>query len=168
MAGRGGRGGRHRVHAARRAGLASILAAVLLLVPQAAGAQEEAPRVGYVDVQLIRSQYLAPNLEGAMAELDRTRTALQDEFDQKSASLDDQEKQALFDEYQKRLDASAQELRRLQAEFEARVLEAIAAVAGEQGVEIVLQKEVVLHGGVDLTASVLRRLGVQTNPSGGS
>lgn len=152
---------------ARRAAFAALLATVVFFAPAWAGAQSEGLGVGYVDLKAIQAQYLVPNLQAPMAALEQQLIELQAEFDQQSAGLDDEAKQALFNTYQQHLDAQSAEVERLQHDLEAKILEAIASVAAEQGVEAVLAKQVVLYGGTDLTGAVLRRLGVQTAPSGG-
>lgn len=152
---------------ARGAAFAALLATVFFFAPATAGAQSDGLGVGYVDLQVIQAQYLVPNLQAPLAALEQRLIELQAEFDQQSAGLDDESKQALFNTYQQELNAQSAEVERFQQELEAKIVEAIASVAAEQGVATVLTKQVVLYGGTDLTGAVLRRLGVQTAPAGG-
>ncbi|HEY8531574.1 MAG TPA: OmpH family outer membrane protein [Limnochorda sp.] len=177
--------GRLEIIVARGAACAALLAAVFLFAPAAAGAETGELRVGYVDLQVIQAQYLFPNMYGPRAALEQRLIELQAEFDEKSVGMDDEAKQALFNAYQEELNAQSAEVQRFEQELRAKVAEAIAAVAQEHGVVMVLAKDVilnlmgergvpavvtqplVLYGGTDLTPAVLRRLGVRTAPTGG-
>lgn len=167
MARRRGPGARGGLIVAGPRALASLLAAILVIGTGAAAAQDEPSGVAFVDMQVIETQYLLPNLQGPRAQLEQRVIDLQAEFDERSAGLDDEEKQSLFNQYQNRLDLEAAQLYQFRDELVARIQRAIAGVASEQGFAIVLSKEAVLYGGTDLTGAVLRRLGVQTIPAGG-
>jgi len=157
----------------------ALLAALVFLAPAGAGAQGEGPAVGYVDLQVIQAQYLLPNLQPSLAALEQRLIELQAKFDEESVGLDDEAKQALFNVYQAELNAQSAGVERFEEELKANIAAAIASVAAEHGVSTVLAKDVVLtvtgdhglprvmtqplvlHGGIDLTGPVLRRLGVQ-------
>lgn len=167
MARRKGPGAGSRWIVAGPGGLALLMAAIVVVGSGAAAAQDASSGIAFVDLQAIETQYLIPNLHGPRAELEQRVIDLQAEFDERSAGLDDEAKQSLFNQYQNQLDLEAAQLYRLRDELLDRIQRAIASVASERGFAIVLSKEAVLYGGTDLTAAVLRRLGVQTIPAGG-
>jgi len=108
--------------------------------------------VGYVDVERLINEYLVPVLDEPLA---RETARLQAEFDTASADLPEEEKLELFRQYQNRLDAIKQRMVDEQLPF---INDAVAAVAQRQGVTVVLDRQVVLYGGVDLTEAVLAEL----------
>lgn len=130
---------------------ALVLVAAALAVGNTLFAQIESA-VGYVDVERLINEYLVPVLDEPLA---RETARLQAEFDAASADLSDEEKRKLFAEYQNRLDAIKQQMVDEQLPF---INDAVAAVAQRQGVTVVLDRQVVLYGGVDLTEAVLAEL----------
>ena len=86
------------------------------------------------------------------------RDELQLEYDNAASGLADEEKRALYLEYQKKLHDFEVEVG-LQERLD-EIADAIEASAQEHGVEIVLDIEAVVLGGVDLTLDVARRLGL--------
>ncbi|MBO8142165.1 MAG: OmpH family outer membrane protein [Firmicutes bacterium] len=122
-----------------------------LALTQELSAQSEGT-VGYVDVVRIMDEYLAPVLDEPLSrEVDR----LQAEFDAASEGLADEEKRELFNQYQALLDSIKQEM--IDQQLPA-IHQAVAEVAGQEGITVVLTKDAVLYGGVDLTDAVLERL----------
>ena len=123
--------------------------------------------MGYVDWSQIQAHYLKPQLT-IPTELSQLQQDLQAEFDEKAEGLEDEEKQELFDQYQERLDKKVAEVQALEEQYVTKALEAVASQAKKQGVSLVLHKEAVLDGGIDLTPAVLQALGVDgvKRPSG--
>lgn len=109
--------------------------------------------IGYVDIVRLSEEYLRPQLDRPLAEETRR---LQAEFDAEAQDLDDGAKTALFNEYQARLNVIKQDM--IDQHLPA-INEAIAAVAQEAGVKLVIEKQTVLYGGLDLTDAVLAKLG---------
>lgn len=110
--------------------------------------------VGHVDRDLIIDAYAGREIVAILQERDR----LQEQFDRESAELDEAARQRLFAEYEERLVAYESELgidRRMRE-----IENALAAAAAEAGVSVIVDREVVVWGGVDLTEAVLRRLGL--------
>lgn len=144
------------------AGVAAVLgvaALMVILLGWASARANEGFRVGVIDSDRILSEYLSEELR---IPLTQATEELQAEFDRESEGLSDQEKQALFREYQSRLDAIRDAL--IQEQIP-RIQSAISAVAQEQGITLVLDQTAVHLGGVDLTEKVLARLGVRvSNP----
>lgn len=141
-------------------GLVLVLAVTAVaLLREPTGAQGKTG-VGYVDWSQVQAKYLQPNLAEPLTELNQLQKDLQAEFDEKSEGMEDKEKQELFSQYQGRLDEKVAEVQGLEEKYVNLALEAVAGQAAKQGVELVLHKEAVLEGGIDLTPAVLEALGV--------
>lgn len=112
--------------------------------------------VGYVDWELVANTYAAPEIALIEQETDR----LQEEFDRKSAGLEEAARLQMFAEYEARLDAFKQEMYVNIQERLREIERAVAEAAAEAGVSVVVDRGVVVWGGVDLTDNVMRRLGL--------
>lgn len=108
--------------------------------------------VGYVDVGRIIDEYLAPTLDEPLA---RETARLQAEFDQLAQNVSEPERQELFLQYQALLNLIKQEMI---DRYLPNIDRAVAAVAAREQVGVVLEKQAVLYGGVDLTELVLTYL----------
>lgn len=165
-----------------RVALAAVLLAAVAGLAWGASSAKPASTIGYVDVNRVAKEYLEPTLseplrqetERLQAELDKELAKLDAEFESRSKGLNDQDKerlrdqlqqqkQELFMQYQQQLDQRKQEM--LNARLP-KVREAIGKVAQRLGLEVVLDKNLVIWGGHDATDDVLRELGVKV--SGGS
>lgn len=119
----------------------------------------QAVSIGYVDLDRVADDYLRPQLDAPLREeTDR----LQKEFDAQAKGLNDQQKQQLFAEYQRKLEQRRQEL--VNARLPG-VRNAIGQVAQEKGLQVVVDKNFLIWGGVDITEAVLLKLGVRSAPS---
>lgn len=99
-------------------------------------------QVGVVNLERVLTEYMAEPLLDA-------RDELQDEFDKKSADLEDETEIAeLFGEYQSQLNE-------LENEYRTKIQDAITEVGEKQGLDVILPQSGVLYGGVDLTDEVL-------------
>lgn len=137
--------------------VAALMAAVLVLVfgAQLVGGRLWAASessIGYVDVSRIIDEYLAPRLNEPLA---RETARLQAEFDERAQHLSEPERQELFLQYQALLNLIKQEMIE---EYLPAIERAVAAVAQREQVSVVLEKQAVLYGGVDLTDLVLEYL----------
>lgn len=141
--------------------LVLLVAGALALRGGAASVAQSSSNVGFVDWSQVQVAFLQPKLKGSMTELSELQSQLQTEFDEKSKEMNDEEKQELFEEYQGRLNEKVQAVQELEAQYVDQALKAIASQAAKEGVGLVLQKEAVVHGGVDLTPSVLQALGAE-------
>ncbi|BAS28246.1 OmpH family outer membrane protein [Limnochorda pilosa] len=137
------------------------LAAVLFLRGGTASEAQNTSGVGFVDWAQVQTGYLQPKLQEPVGELQQMQDDLQKEFDEKSKGMDDAKKQELFQQYQQRLDEKTAALKELEAKYIAEVQQIVADQAQKQGLQLVLRKDVVIQGGVDLTPDVLKALGVQ-------
>lgn len=105
--------------------------------------------VGFVDVGRLIDDYLAPVVDGPlMAETLR----LQAEFEEVAEQLDEETALDVFAQYQAMLNMVKHDLIDEQLPT---INAAIGAVAEREAVTVVLDKHSVLHGGVDLTDTVL-------------
>ena len=87
--------------------------------------------------------------------MDDYKKQLSDEFNTKSANMDDNQKAALASEYQGKVQDKMMEI---QKKIQSQVSDASKAVADAKGLSIVMDKRTVLYGGVDITDQVQRKL----------
>lgn len=164
--------------------LVAVLLAAMGGVVWGATSAKPASTIGYVDVNRVAREYLEPTLseplrqetERLQAELDKELAKLDAELESRSKGLNDQDKeklrnqvqqqkQQLFMQYQQQLDQRKQEM--LDARLP-KVREAIGKVAQRLGLEVVLDKNLVIWGGHDATDEVLRELGVKLSSGSSS
>jgi len=119
--------------------VAAALLIVFVLVSSVQG--QNNGKTAVVDTQALFSSYLA-------APLYEARDRLQAEYDAKAEGLSDEAAAKLFSEYQAKLEA-------VEVEYSKKVEAAIAKVAGEKGLQVVMDASAVLYGGVDITEDVL-------------
>lgn len=91
----------------------------------------------------------------AQKELADYRKQLSDDFNAKSANMDDSQKAALASEYQSKVQAKMIEIDK---KIDGQISDAAKAVADAKGLSIVMDKRAVLYGGVDITDQVQRKL----------
>ena len=90
---------------------------------------------------------------------DQMKTAVEEikkEFDEKSASMNDQEKQDYYVQCQERIFQRREELL---APLVQSIDTAIKTVADKRGLSVVLAKAAVVYGGQDITQEVIAQLG---------
>lgn len=107
--------------------------------------------IAVVDVQGIFDTYIAPVVNDT---LKPDVQKLQTELDSKTKGLSDDAKAKMFQEYQARLDSKKQEV--INANL-SKLNGIIKQVAQESGYDIVLQKDMVVLGGTDLTSKVIAK-----------
>lgn len=107
------------------------------------------PIIGYVDVTRIIDEYLVPALDEPLAQ---ETARLQAEFDQLARDLSEPERQELFFQYQALLNLIKQEMI---DQYLPNIDRAVAEVARREQIGVVLEKQALLYGGVDLTELVL-------------
>jgi outer membrane protein len=133
----------------------ALLALCLLLgiwgTAQAAPAA--AGPVGYADFIYLVNQH--PDTAQANAALKTEQEAIQQEFESKSAGLGDKEKLELQRQLGLRLEQKRLELVK---PISAKVVAAANEVAKEKGLSIIIGKNEVICGGVDVTADVLKKI----------
>lgn len=117
---------------------------------QVAGAAP-ASSVGVVDWQALMAQH--PDMVTAEAELKAAAEEAQKNFDEKSATMNDKEKQDYYVQLQQNLGVKQQSL--LEPIIK-KVEDAIKKVADKKGLSVVVEKNQVVYGGQDITADVVK------------
>lgn len=110
--------------------------------------------VGVVDA----SKVITPDnplLQNARAELQQYAADMQAKFEKDSANMSDAEKQKLFFSMQQQLQ---EKQLAVQKSIEDKIESASKSVADAKGLKVVLKKEAVLYGGVDITPLVSKKL----------
>ncbi|MDI6869797.1 MAG: OmpH family outer membrane protein [Bacillota bacterium] len=141
----------------------AILALVLVGVAAAAGLTgwslaraDRVSTIGYVDTARVANEF--PDMKAMRQQLEKETAAMQQEYDRNSASLSQEDKVKLFQEYQAKLDKKKEAL--VSAAL-AKVVQVTGDVAKKQGLTVVLEKQSVLYGGADITDAVIRAGGGQ-------
>ncbi len=109
--------------------------------------------VGVVNYQMLVSQH--PDMAAAQATMQSEVEQAKKDFDAKSATMNDKEKQDYYAQVQQRLNLKQQELL---APILDKVTAAIKAVADNKGLVVVLDKSNVVYGGQDITDDVMKKL----------
>jgi len=136
--------------------LFSVVLALCLLLGAWGTAQASpvvAASVGYVDFIYLVDHH--PDTVQANATLKAEQDSVKQEFETKSAGLSDQDKQNLDRELGRRLEQKRIELVK---PISAKVVTAANEVAKEKGLSIVIGKNDVVCGGVNITADVLKKI----------
>lgn len=109
--------------------------------------------IGVVNQQAIVSQHpdMAKAQEAMQAEVEQAKK----DFDAKTATMNDKEKQDYYAQVQQRLNLKQQEL--IAPVFD-KVEAAIKTVADARGLTVVLDKGNVVYGGQDITDDVLKKI----------
>ncbi len=145
-----------------------VLAVVLLVVAAMAGVAgwslaraDRVSSVGYVDTGRVANEF--PDMKAMRQQLEKETAAMQQEYDRNAASLSQEEKVKLFQQYQTKLDRKKETL--VSAAL-AKVVQVTGDVARKQGLTVVLEKQSVLYGGTDITDAVIRAGGGQVPAKG--
>ena len=97
----------------------------------------------------------APGLSDARKTLQETATASQKEFEEKSKGMNDADKAKLQNDYRSKLKDKESELIKPITES---INKAIAAVGQTKGLAVVVDKNAVVYGGLDITQDVAKQL----------
>ena len=126
-----------------------ILTIVMALgICGAVSAAEAGNVVGYVNVQQVFQSY--PDIKTTMSAVDLERQKAQQEFESKSASLDNSGKQALGEKLSQQIAKREQDL---MGPIQKKVQK--ATVAKRAGISSVVDSSAMLYGGKDLTSDVI-------------
>lgn len=129
---------------------------ILMLVGLVGWSQSRAERemaIGYVDLEQVSREWV--RLKEIKQNLEQEVAKLQKEYDEKSAKLSQEEKVKLYQQYQASLESKQAAMMK---EAEETVAKTVQEVAKSQGLAVVLNKQMVLFGGKDITPEVLQRL----------
>lgn len=118
-----------------------------------AAAANSSSNIGVVNQQMLVSQHpdMAKAQEAMQAEVEQARK----DFETKSASMNDKEKQDYYAQIQQRLSVKQQELINPVID---KVEAAIKAVADAKGLTVVMDKGNVVYGGQDITDEVGKKI----------
>lgn len=109
--------------------------------------------IGMVDyTELMRN---VPGITEAQSKMRQDMEAGQKEFDEKSKNMTNEEKAKLLEEYKSKLEAKQKDLI---DPLRKKVDDAIGAVGKTKGLVLVVNKETVVYGGLDVTQDVLAAL----------
>lgn len=117
---------------------------------QVAGAAP-ASSVGYVDMQALVMQH--PDMAAAQAELQKAVQEAQQTFESKAATMNEKERQDYYLQLEKGLNVKQQAL---MEPIEKKIDEAIKAVADKKGLSVVVEKNQIVYGGMDITQDVVK------------
>lgn len=116
-----------------------------------AAAKESA--IGVVDYRMVVSQ--SPDLAGVNTAMENESAIAQKDFEEKSKAMSDVEKQRYFKQLRERLAHKNQEL---MDPVLKKVELQIQKIADKKGLSVVVHKDTVVFGGVDITDEVIRAL----------
>jgi outer membrane protein len=108
--------------------------------------------VGVVNYQQLVMQH--PDMAAAQKTFQEEREQTKNDFESKSANMNEQEKAAYYQQLNQRL---ANRQKELMEPVLAKINEAIQAVADAKGISVVLDKNEVVYGGQDITADVAKK-----------
>lgn len=109
--------------------------------------------VGVIDYRQAVSQH--PGLEAANKAMEQEVATAQKDFEEKAASMEDQQKAEYYQQTQQRL---SQKHADLMEPLTKQVDDAVKAVAEAKGLSVVIDKGAVVYGGVDITQDVVKKL----------
>lgn len=124
--------------------------------------------IGFIDVQRVFKEY--KEAAKAQADLSKQEESFKKDFDASQAKLADAEKNGkkkdeldkmkkdLEDELAPKRESLLQLNQQLTAKLQAKILESSKKVAKKVGIDLVLDKQVVITGGMDLTEMVITDL----------
>lgn len=108
-----------------------------------------ASNVGIVNYQLLMSQH--PDTAKAQETMDAAIAQAKSDFDSQSANMNDQDKQALYQQFQQKLEQKKQELL---VPINDKVMAVVRSVAEAKGLTVIVDKGSIIYGGQDITNEV--------------
>ena len=121
-----------------------------------ASAASSSSNIGVVNQQMLVSQH--PEMAKAQATMQAEVEKAKKEFETKSATMNDKEKQDYYAQVQQGLSLKQQELINPVLD---KVEAAIKAVAESKGLTVVMDKSNVVYGGIDITDEVGKKISGQ-------
>lgn len=136
--------------------LALLVGAALLV----SGCSGDTPKAGVVDLGRVASESkVGYDLGNKMMEEEK---AIREDLEKGANPQSQEEAMKLQQEYQKRMSLTQQQLMK---EFRTNVERAAAEIAQEKKLGVVLWKEQVVTGSVDITDEVIQKLGGKVDPA---
>ena len=118
--------------------------------------QASAAGLGAINIGEVIANY--PDIQTTNAAIDLERQKAQDEFNQKSASLDDNAKKDLFEKINQQLTDRQNSLTK---PIRDSIQKAVEAVAKEKGLDAVIDSSAVIYGADDITQDVIAKVKAQ-------
>ncbi len=118
-----------------------------------ASAASSESAIGVVNYQMLVAQ--SPDMAGVRTAMQTEIETAQKDFEEKSKSMNDQEKQRYYTQTQERLENKQKEL---MDPVLKKIEENIQKVAKKKGLSVVVEKSTVVFGGVDITDEVAKAL----------
>jgi outer membrane protein len=145
----------------KTSGIISLMLAALFVfglltpIPALAAKAKDKPEqtVGYVNRQQVFNSY--PGIQELMNRIQSMRAEAQKNYDARSKDLPDAERKALNDTIARE---EAQKEDALMKPVGDKIEASIRAVAEEKGLTAVIDAEVVVYGGIDITADVISKV----------
>ena len=130
----------------------SVVALALTQSGTGVASAASSSNVGVVDYRQFTTLKIYTDAE---AEMQKAVQQAQQEFNEKSANMSDEEKQAY---YQQTLERLQQNNTDLMEPVQKQVEDAVKAIAEAKGLSVVLNKDTVVYGGTDITQDVIKKL----------
>ena len=130
----------------------SVVALALTQSGTGVASAASSSNVGVVDYRQFTTLKIYTDAE---AEMQKAVQQAQQEFNEKSANMSDQEKQAYYQQTMERLQ---QQNTDLMEPVQKQVEDAVKAIAEAKGLSVVLNKDTVVYGGTDITQDVIKKL----------
>jgi len=127
-----------------------------------------AATIGYIEVQKVFTEY--SETKTAQKDLDEKQKEFKQKLDEKQEEIDKAKKdgksetelRAMIKDMEKELDPEKEKLLRVNEEMtrklQSAIVSAVESVSKELGIDVVLDKQVIITGGVDITDMVLTKL----------
>ena len=130
----------------------SVVALALTQSGTGVASAASSSNVGVVDYRQFTTLKIYTDAE---AEMQKAVQQAQQEFNEKSAYMCDEEKQAYYQQTMERLQ---QQNTDLMEPVQKQVEDAVKAIAEAKGLSVVLNKDTVVYGGTDITQDVIKKL----------
>lgn len=133
--------------------LAAFVLFAIAAVSQPAVSYAATSTVGFVNYQLLVNQH--PDTAKADETYRAAAKQAQTEFDSKAANMNEQDKRALYQQLQQGIDQKQQELL---GAIQVKINAAIKEVAEAKGLTLVVERNLVVYGGQDITEDVIKKI----------
>lgn len=133
--------------------IGSVVAIALTQSGSGVASAASSGNVGVIDYRQVMSQH--PDLKNIETQMQTAVEDVRKEFEEKSAGMNDQEKQDYYQQSQERLRQKQQELIE---PIEQSIRDAVKKTADNKGLSVVIEKSAVVYGGTDITQDVISKL----------
>lgn len=127
-----------------------LLSVVTVFTGSPASEAAKGSNIGYVDMQQIFAAH--PETQKARTTLAQETAKAEKEFNAKKAGLSQEQQEALLQQYREQL---AQKEQQLTEQVMTKIDATVSEVAKTKGLSVILEKQNVFYGGVDITKDVV-------------